>query len=104
MGTSDPSRRISDKHVRAIVELLLSDGWEFVRMSGSNHPILNWPAGQGSGPERDGRTNTGRLVLTSTPSDRRSLRNCLSDARAVSGVNHARLLRGAARPKHLPPL
>lgn len=72
----DPHRLVNDKVVRETMKLLMDDGWRFVRLSSQNHPILRWPE---SGEQ---------MSLPLTPSDRRGLRNALSTARRISGVDH----------------
>lgn len=72
----DPYRLVGDKQVRKTMQLLIDDGWCFVRLSSSQHPILRWPE---SGAQ---------ITLPLTPSDRRGLRNTLSTARRASGVDH----------------
>lgn len=72
----DPYRLVGDKQVRKTMQLLIDDGWRFVRLSSSQHPILRWPK---SGVQ---------ITLPLTPSDHRALRNTLSTARRISGINH----------------
>ncbi|MET3959846.1 hypothetical protein ABIE52_006781 [Rhodococcus sp. OAS809] len=72
----DPYRLVGDKQVRKTMRLLIDDGWTFVRLSSSQHPILQWP-------------KTGdQISLPLTPSDHRGLRNALSTARHISGIDH----------------
>lgn len=72
----DPYRLVGDKQVRKTMQLLIDDGWHFVRLSSKKHPILRWPE------------NGGQITLPLTPGDYRGLRNTLSTARRVSGVDH----------------
>lgn len=72
----DPYKLVGDKQVRKTMQLLINDGWKFVRLSSQQHPILQWPE---SGAQ---------ITLPLTPSDHRALRNTLSTARRASGVNH----------------
>lgn len=100
---------ISDKRVRAVFNDLLGDGWQFVRLSGSKHPILEWPAAVAANDmiENERGTHTGsqpvpapasgrpghrknRITLPLTPSDHRALLNVLSEARHISGIDHRR--------------
>lgn len=72
----DPYRLVGDKQVRKMMQLLIDDGWRFVRLSSKKHPILRW------------RENGTQIALPLTPGDHRGLRNTLSTARRVSGVDH----------------
>lgn len=85
---ADLHKLITDKQVRKIIHGLIEDGWTFVRMSSSNHPILSWD-------DEQGRTN--RMTMPLTPGDRRAMRNALADARRISGIDHGRT--GRARPQ-----
>lgn len=88
----DVQRMVTDKQVRALVTVLMDDGWEFVRLSGSNHPILKWPTAQDAARQVHGH-QPDRITLPLTPSDNRAILNCLSDARRISGVNHRKHFR-----------
>ena len=83
---------ISDKRVKAMLAVLMDDGWEFVRLSGSNHPILKWPTAEQAERQIHGYQPS-RITLPLTPSDNRAILNCLSDARKISGVNHPKHFR-----------
>lgn len=72
----DPHKVINDKQVRRTIQVLMDDGWDFVRLSSKHHPILRWP---------DSGT---QITVPLTPSDHRALRNAVTTARRVSGVNH----------------
>lgn len=82
----------SDKRVRALITVLMEDGWEFVRLSGTNHPILRWPTAEDAARQSQSY-QPARITLPLTPSDNRAVLNCLSDARRISGVNHKKNLR-----------
>lgn len=83
---------ISNKQVRALATVLMEDGWEFVRLSGSKHPILRWPTAADAVRQVNGY-QPDRITLPLTPSDNRSILNCLSDARRISGINHRKHFR-----------
>lgn len=83
----DLHRVIKDRQVRSVVQTLLEDGWTFVRLSSSNHPILAYETSDGA--QR-------RITMPLSPSDRRAMRNTLADARRISGIDHGRT--GKERP------
>lgn len=77
----DPRRLVRDKNIRKLIEALTEQGWTFVRLSSSKHPIMRWPE------------TGGQMTLPSTPSDHRALLNAVSTARKISGLD-PRINRG----------
>lgn len=77
----DPRRLVRDKNIRKLIETLTEQGWTFVRLSSSKHPIMRWPE------------TGGQMTLPSTPSDHRALLNAVSTARKISGLD-PRIHRG----------
>lgn len=77
----DPRRLVRDKNIRKLIETLTEQGWTFVRLSSSKHPIMRWPE------------TGGQMTLPSTPSDHRALLNAVSTARKISGLD-PRINRG----------
>lgn len=97
MSNDDPTTRdlrriVTDKNVRRVVDTLVADGWQFLRLSGKNHPILVWPKAQDVA-RASGQHVDDRIILPLTPSDNRAILNCLTDARRVSGVDHRKSYR-----------
>lgn len=93
------ARIVTDKGMRAVIETLVDDGWEFLRLSGKNHPIMVWPKAHEIAAATNQVTSTtgthrqDRIILPLTPGDHRAVLNSLTDARRISGVNHRENLR-----------
>ena len=101
-STTELHRIVSHKGRREVVDTLVADGWEFLRLSGKNHPIMVWPKAR-EVAEATGSRVQDRITLPLTPSDNRAILNSLTDARRVSGVDHRksfRSRRGKGKGKH----